>query len=853
MSLAVTAPLAILGGLGVRAFSDFDQAMTESTSIMQVTNKQMERMKELALELSAEGTVLQAPKDLAESYFFLASAGKDAEQAMALLPQVATFATAGAFDMALATDLLTDAQSALGLTSKDVAKDMESLTLVGDTLVKANTLANASVQQFSTALTTKAGAAIKAYNIDLNEGVALLAAYADQGIKAELAGNAVDRMLRLLTKASRENASAFEALNVRVFDSQGEFRTFQEIIGDLERATQHLSTEQKAAALEMLGFEARVQAVILPLLGTSKALGRYSKELDNVGGVMQDVAKKQMESFRNQMTDLLNLIKVAGVELGEVLAPTLIRVAQGVGRLVDKWRTLEDNTKRLVVAFAALAAAMGPVLVAMGSMITLAGFTLQGFATLIGAIRAVGVAYTAMGAKAAAAWAAATLGASLAVTGIVLGLGKLQKEFGVFDPLLETFKSVAREFKTNLNPIFNRVKQNVLELSRVMASAFKSLVPVIEILAKGLETSLNKQLESTAAILKPILLVQAEILKTQAKLAEGEGGTFGKIISGIPFGAIGVAGALAPEKDPGGEDVVRDVRHAELRALAKEMEQNGSIMERALSEVVIGTARGVNEVEAALGSRLPGTLESLGSSFTSMSRKALMGLKELREKGGVKEFQDDVDKLTEKLQEQVATFGMNSAEVEIFRLKMQGATPEMLKAAEAANKQLKALGETQKLMERGRGITQRFLTPLEKFKETQKDLEKLREVGAIDENTFKRALEAANEELERAQQGVRKLRQELKMLREAPVLDVGSAEAFRALSQLPARASRAPTPVSPKVLDQQTKKQLGVEGEGEKKMAKDIDRSKQALVSIETVIQEMQEGLSAFAVKDADI
>ena len=120
----------------VKAFADFDNAMTKSTSIMQVTEQQIIRMRKEAIRLS--GQSVQSADQLAESYFFLASAGLNAEQAIAALPVVTEFATAGAFDMALATDLLTDAQTALGLSSKDTAQNMLNMQLLADNLVKAN-------------------------------------------------------------------------------------------------------------------------------------------------------------------------------------------------------------------------------------------------------------------------------------------------------------------------------------------------------------------------------------------------------------------------------------------------------------------------------------------------------------------------------------------------------------------------------------------------------------------------------------------------------------------------------------------------------------------------------------------
>ena len=113
LSMKVTAPIVAMGAGSVAAFASFDKAMTESLAIMDTTEEQAQRMRDAAKEMSFGGEALQGPKELAESYFFLASAGKDAEQSLALLPAVSKFATAGAFNMATATDLLTDAQSAL--------------------------------------------------------------------------------------------------------------------------------------------------------------------------------------------------------------------------------------------------------------------------------------------------------------------------------------------------------------------------------------------------------------------------------------------------------------------------------------------------------------------------------------------------------------------------------------------------------------------------------------------------------------------------------------------------------------------------------------------------------------------
>lgn len=384
LSLRLTAPLTIIGGLAVRSFAKFDQAMTESTSIMKVTEEQTKRMRDTAISLS--GRAVQSSTELAESYFFLASAGKSAEQSMSLLPKVAEFATAGTFDMALATDLLTDAQSALGLSSKNVAQDTKNLARVSDVLVKANTLANASVQQFATALTSKAGAAMKSFNIDLEEGVGVLAAMADQGIKAELAGNAFDRIIRLLAKSSRDNTKAFEKFGFSVFDLAGNFRSQADIMENLEDITRTMSAETKSATLEMLGFEARVQGVILPLIGTSKAMRFYTKELRDAKGITKEVADRQMKSFTNQMKLLRNQISNVGIEIGEILAPMLTKVGEVLKEGIRLWKGLDLAVKKTIVIIGVLTALVGPLLISFGGLVALTGFAVTGMAAMVAVV-----------------------------------------------------------------------------------------------------------------------------------------------------------------------------------------------------------------------------------------------------------------------------------------------------------------------------------------------------------------------------------------------------------------------------------------------------------------------------------
>ena len=376
LTAGLTLPLAGLGIVATKAFADFDSAMTQSLAIMgDVSSALKTEMSDAAREM-AKTTIFSA-KEAADSYFFLASAGLDATASIEALPKVAAFAQAGMFDMALATDLLTDAQSALGLTIRDDAiANMENMARVGDVLVKANTLANASVQQFSEALTNKAGPAMRAVGIEIEEGVAVLAAFADQGIKGAEAGTRFGIVLRDLQTKAIKNKGAFAELGISVFDANGEMNNIADVVGDLEGALSGMSAEQKKATLLMLGFSDKSVSALQALIGTSDAIRTYEKGLRDAAGTMDEVASKQLESFSAQMNLLKSEIVDAAIELGGALVPTLRLLTEAAGPAIDKivamvkwFGNLPGPVQTTAIALAAVVAAIGPLLFISGQLI----------------------------------------------------------------------------------------------------------------------------------------------------------------------------------------------------------------------------------------------------------------------------------------------------------------------------------------------------------------------------------------------------------------------------------------------------------------------------------------------------
>ncbi len=344
--------LAVAGGLAasVVQFAKFDDALNGSIAIMGDVSQEMRgELSDAAREVGL--TTRFSAEQAAESLFFLASAGLDATASMKAMPIVARFAQAGMFDMALATDLLTDAQSSLGLTTDDAAQNILNMTRVSDVFVKANTLANTSVQQVSEAITNKLGGALRSYNIEIEEGVAVLAAYADQGLKGAAAGEAMNIMLRDLKKVAGASKDVLAENNIAILDNEGNFRNMADVVEDLTNAFGHLSVAEQTQLAADLGFQDRSFKNIQLLFGQADAIRKYEEGLDSAAGVTEEISDNQLESFAAQLDLAKGKVIDLAIGLGSELAPAVLGSIDALGGIAEALAPLAETAAKATGGF----------------------------------------------------------------------------------------------------------------------------------------------------------------------------------------------------------------------------------------------------------------------------------------------------------------------------------------------------------------------------------------------------------------------------------------------------------------------------------------------------------------------
>ena len=290
---------------------EFDSSMSQVAATMGTTVDQIGDLRDLAMEMGAS-TAFSATQ-AADALNYMALAGYDAETSAAMLPNVLNLAAAGGIELAQASDMVTDAQSALGLT-------IEQTEAMVDQMAQAASKSNTSVAQLGEAILTVGGTAqyMAGGTAELN---AVLGVLADNGIKGSEGGTHLRNMLLSLSSPTTDAQKLLDQLGVSVFDTEGNMRSFTELFPELNAAMSTMTDQEKLDAMSTL-FNSRDIASATALLGTS--VERWDELTNSIQGAWytMDSLNESLSKTGIDLTAMqgnLNKLGISGDVFSEIL------------------------------------------------------------------------------------------------------------------------------------------------------------------------------------------------------------------------------------------------------------------------------------------------------------------------------------------------------------------------------------------------------------------------------------------------------------------------------------------------------------------------------------------------------
>jgi len=357
LTASITAPLMALGGTAVKISADFQQSMANAASVAGATGEELQEMTDLAREMGAK-TVFSA-SDAADALYYMASAGYKVDQMASSIEATLNLASATQSDLAFTTDTVISALNQFGLE----ASEAERVTNVYAAAIGASM---ASMDKLSTSM-GYIGPVANSLGWEIEEVTGALSVLYNAGYDGSTAGTSLRQALVSLMNPTSSAVAVFEELGVNLED-------LDPVSNDLASILDTLSDAGMTTAQAMEVFGARAGPGMLALMSAGGDAVRDMTAAVTGTNKATEMAETQLDTLSGQLKIMKSMLEEVALQFGDILIPIIRELLQKyITPLINKFMGLSSSTKKTIVGVALLAAALGPLLIVLGKVISSVG------------------------------------------------------------------------------------------------------------------------------------------------------------------------------------------------------------------------------------------------------------------------------------------------------------------------------------------------------------------------------------------------------------------------------------------------------------------------------------------------
>lgn len=466
MTLGLTVPIVAAGGAATSMAAGFDDAMSQVQGALGGASTDMDGLRDLALQLGAD-TVFSATES-AQAMVELAKGGlTEAQIKGGALAASMDLAAAGQLNLADAAATTVQMMGSFGLGAGDA-------TRIANALAGAANASSADVSDLTQAM-SQCSAQASLAGWSLEDTAAALALFADHGVKGSDAGTSLKTMLQRLAAPTDQAAEAIAAYGLNIRDSNGKMKDISGIADELTGKLGSLSDAERDAALQTIfGSDASRAAAILMQSG-SEGLAKYIAATNDATAA-ETMANAQKGELSWALENMGGAVESAAIAFGTALAPAITAVAGVIGNVAEAFASLPAGVQTGIAVVLALVAALGPLLMVIGSVVAALPAISEGFAVLGGALAiplapaaAVVAAIAAIAAAIYAAWTTSETFRAAVMAGVDAISSKVQEICAFLAPYVQAF----------LDQIVSTVQVAMDTLGPIIGAALTVIVDIV--------------------------------------------------------------------------------------------------------------------------------------------------------------------------------------------------------------------------------------------------------------------------------------------------------------------------------------------------------------------------------------
>ena len=275
----------------------FDTSMSNVGAISNATADEMSALEEKAKELGASTKFTAS--EVADGFGYMAMAGWKTEEMVNGIDGVLQLAAASGSDLATASDIVTDALTAMGYSAQDAGR-------LANVMAAASSNANTNVELMGGTFQYAAPIA-GALGYSMEDTAVAIGLMANAGIKGQKAGTALRSMFSSMAAPTKEAASAMAELGIEVKNEDGSMKPLNETLGDLRTAFSQLSESEQTQMAKAIAGKSAMTGMLAIVNASEADFNKLTAavESSNDGmGAAAEMSEKMMDNLGGDMTKL---------------------------------------------------------------------------------------------------------------------------------------------------------------------------------------------------------------------------------------------------------------------------------------------------------------------------------------------------------------------------------------------------------------------------------------------------------------------------------------------------------------------------------------------------------------------
>ena len=470
LTTGITVPTLGLVGAATAVGNKFEAQMSRVQAIAGATGEELKSLTDQALELGAQTSF--SASEAAEGMENLASAGFTTKEIMEAMPGLLDLAASSGSELATASEIAASAIRGFGLDASEAGH-------VADVFAEAAARTNAQTEDMGEAMKYIAPVA-HTMGISLEETAAAIGIMSDAGIKGSQAGTSLRGALTRLTKPTDKMLGVMEDLGISFYDNEGKMKSLTEMISMLQEATKGLTDEEKQNALTTLFGTESLSGMLALISRGPKELSSMTDSFKGCDGAASEMADTMLNNTSGAIEEMSGAIETLAIKVQQILAPYIVAAANKIQELVNKFINLPESTQKTILAITGVAAAIGPVLLIIGKLISV-GSTIFGVLSKVTSA----IASVSAGTGTLSTVLTAITGPIGIVIGVITALGaafvylfNTNEQFR--NKAMEVWNSLVNLFNETIIPAFNTIKDAVMSALNTVWQLWQQLWEKLE-------------------------------------------------------------------------------------------------------------------------------------------------------------------------------------------------------------------------------------------------------------------------------------------------------------------------------------------------------------------------------------